>query len=782
MIGKPAITKCGTGVSSALRRNAQEPLLFLYPAWTRRQYTSAEATQDRGSRRWPDDSFDTANVVFQSRPQSVQPTTSNENSTQGSDRLSFLDATPQFSKSDHTESNGGNKTEKAAAPSTTAPPIRAVAGRILGPKESARRIPFRWTRSKLAYDKRKREDYYAENIQEDEVRQRDWLSILQDLTGATPRRTPGSLLYLSVPEDSLGRLLFGTGNIVDIKYATGSNIAVLEKENDADHRQTLLLSGSSVSVATAAASIFQIVPEATRINPPKCHLASALTLGRRDLSDERAGLTRSVLSSPAKRSSGPRPIRADAIRRPENWTKESLFNYVRSLVRNEVPNHIHRQLYEGHEEHQVITAELLRGLFEDEACWEAMSVFALNESLAYLMSKSNAGLVKLVFNRAAARGFPINVETFNIMLRGAAKIGDIDTIGYLIQRMINMGYWPDTGTWAAFLSAIHDAKSALRVVGAMYERGLLHEAGSAGRIMDVLAPLEYESRLEQESFNLDKFFYEFEKHLGDQWLTISGGNRLLKIAAANAPLSHCWAILEYMSKRNLQPDVVSGNTVMTGHLRAGGLRGLKAATDAIDRLHNEYNFEPDSTTLSTLFTTAWKVQCFGTSRVIWQYACLTGQVSNRMRMLVSRGLTTILNVLPAKLLGDIRKVPFDFSFRQKAIVFMTSTAAKGLFARQETDSSRYKCDSQDVAARIIDMELGRYVFREPKNSNLQELMQSALIVDEEVFQRVKKDEPGAIEWLSENAPSVTSKKRKGVFHHVHVEPREQMLSGRLVAD
>jgi len=487
---------------------------------------------------------------------------------------------------------------------------------------------------KEEYEQETRNGYFEMMRQQREFENARPTTVLEDLISHTPKRAEGTILRISVPNNAVPALLFDADeNILEIKHRTGCDIDLLEAEDNKDSR-ILLLSGPSVCVTMAAARIFEVVPDAVTKStnpvfiPPTYSTRSINDVPLSEKKDASLVKPRYYLTY-ANDSITTAPRRADSIPQPDKWTSTSLEAYVRSLTRMKMTNHIHRLLYQKDEEHQEIVRELLEKIFDLDECMEAMTVTTVNEALSFLMKYHKIPQVCDIFGKAQLSGFRMNTESFNIMLRGAAKIRDLNTFGYLIRIMVRLGYRPNSGTWLAFMSVLDNPKAMWRLFTVMRERGLFHEEGLMTDVCSLLVPHELRYCLGKEKpMLIPEFIVYMTKRYGESWLTLSGANRMLDELAIRGLMSECWLMIEHMISRNITPNVVSVNTILTHCSR---LDGLKAAAEFFQRLTKLFRFKPDAITYTILLRAAWDACCYATSRTVWQYACLDACVPWQMR-------------------------------------------------------------------------------------------------------------------------------------------------------
>lgn len=774
--GRRGISKCTAAVTSNLRLSSQEPLLFLYPAWARGVASHAapiitndayplldgtgfdcapeipptsESAQTRRADR-PSDSTATKVIDHDSRPvDKAQSTYGRYKATP----LLHVDA-----RSQRSSAKGASLLHPDSIPEPL--PRRVVTGmkirRILGNcKELAQKEDVEQSRRREYY-RRRRMEQEKEAEKEEPSREVTPAEILHNLAQHTMPREPGSVLQILVPEGALPKLLFGIQDtIMEIKHRTLAEIDLLEEEHAGV--RTLSLSGTSTCVATAAAIILKATPGAILKTLPQTSTSAKASTKERKESG--CGVKpRFVLTNP-ERGYIRTPIRADAVPVPDVWTSESLHTYLMSLTRMPMPNHMHRLLYEPGEEHQMAVAELLDGLFDTHECLRVMSLPTLNEGISYFMKKNQIHFVRDIFLNARLRGLRLDTETFNIMLRGAAKVQDLDTFAQLLKSMVSNGCRPNSGTWLAFLAMLDDTSLMKIVVGAMNQRGLFHEAEVQAKACDIIAPYNLQAALNRHPPTpfLD-FAQDMENHFTEQWLTSSGANKLLHVLGSRGLISECWRLIDYMKERGIQLDVVSGNTILDACCKFSGFR---IGVDILGPLVKDYGFIPDKVTWAIVSKHVWTAQHYATLRVIWRYGCLKGWISYPLRNRVADSLKKLISdPHSADPVSDSSDTIRELWPRNAgAFVIMSRSPFKTKEADEKSSTPEAELLAQQFTFGRVKDDTHLSTRYEPLDDPV-ELIKRALAVDLESAERPAEPFSERLKWLDEHAPYVARKKRK----------------------
>lgn len=799
------LSKCTAAAASNLRTSSQQPLLFLYPIWARGIVSSAAPAVE--------------NEVLSHRQRADidQAYTSKCANATNNDRDSTNILHPRLSQQRTVgESTSATKTASYS-------PVSDFTPRRVKSESHQRELKIRRVVANVeehyqreAHERETR-NLYNEMIREErrqhekEVLPPDRAELFETLIKRTSKRTPGTVIHVVVPSKAVPGLLFGLeDNILEIKHRTGAEIDLLEEQPGAATAgpglRTFSLSGPSSSVAIASAIILKSTPGAISKGLPDAAVLRKLSTKKPELNSTSEAKSRVVLSRPLN-GYNRRPMRADAVPRPKVYTAESIHDYVTSLTLMPMPRPMHRLLYQPGEEHQRLVEELLDEVFDNDDCLQVMSVNTLNEGLSYFMKHNQTHFVKEIYWKVEERGMRLNTETFNIMLRGAAKVQDIDTFGQLFVAMISRAIRPDSGTWLAFLAVLDDSKVTTMVLEAMKKLGLFYEPGVQAKVGDIVAPEQLQSRLNSgKTTNFQHFVRDMEQNVSENWLTVSGGNKLLKIWGIHGMISECWLLVEYMTKRGIQIDVVSGNTMLDACCASSGVR---PGINLFERLVNEYHFMPDEITWRILSKHVWEAHYYATSRVLWRYGCLQGWSSFPMKTRISDSLIQRFRHLqtawaPPK--TENRKWALNagaFVVTDQSAV-IEGPAALEYVAKNPPDEPEIEETQADISEsiqpRLEDAEslsetaVQRLAFNivandyklatkyEPFHKSPLALIKEALAVDLEAEAREIAFE-GKLEWLDAHAPEVTRQTRQKrrdyiqIRYTTHTKTEDAVASG-----
>lgn len=612
----------------------REPLLFLYPQWTRKATNAAKASNRDGD-------LEKAEENSNASPQEDlgkmgDKTRTNEGNSAANRKLisedkdglpntlSILDRPDWHRKSQVLERRS---LRASTGPSNSKETKLSVAVRRIITKHEVRKVSVR-------RDEGVRRQYQERRLEEQGHVLPDWRSILRELDLHTSARSAtwhDNALRVKVPSTAVGEFLFHPdNNIWRIKDRTGCHIELTEDwDVDNEDNRALLLSGPVTCIAKAAAEITRIIPTAKSdgysvqgysqhfgTQGPSRHLSS----------EQDSGLELRYVAS-EKRKLLAQPMRADKIPRPSTWNHASFGFYIERLTSMKMSNHIHQFIYKKGGDHVNTVVGILREVFVDPNTRSAISATAFNKALTFLVKHNQMEDVRILFVHMQLQQLRMDTETFNIMLRGAAKSRDLHNFHFLLGLMLKRGIVPDAGTWVAFLMAIDDFQIKLRVLVRMKEKEFLGDISVKKSVCEHLVSDEINWSLDKEK-SASEFLLHMGERYGKDWLTVSSANRVVNALASRGLISRCWDFIEFMHSKDIKPNAVTINTILY-HCKEQ--HNQEGAVEILYRVGSLLDFVPDQVTYEMLFNMAWSGGLYNVSMVVWRYACLNAATTVRMR-------------------------------------------------------------------------------------------------------------------------------------------------------
>jgi pentatricopeptide repeat protein len=650
-LGSRILNRGRAALTANLASTPREPLLFLYPQWIRKFSTSTEAASSRHSRRTV--SPLQPNISrYPLSPSSVYVT---DEETSLEQRFDFS-TLHQRSNPNGTATTTNHSVQAILEPTTDLNNISqgqqldnwdtSVVERKLRKVTSAARA----LQNAKTANRRTRKAYQAFRREQLRTWLPDWRVILADLNKHTPQQGKwlDNVLELVVPPESLPHLLRGIDDyILDIGYRYGCSIDLGSRDEDTQQYRCFIISGPAIAISKTTADVLRIAPDLEMKLTP-----SLIPSGTDDpalvgtsseansvaimKSNKKRATIRNVVAVPGTKIL---KIQPGKIPRPKKWDHVSFLDYIRTLTASSVPNHLNRFGFKMVQAHHMAVTEIIWSLFKDPECKWAISRTACNEVMEYFVKINRIEDVRVIFVYLEMLNLPMVPDTFNIMLRGAAKSEDLHNFHFILHLMLRRGFSPNGETWLAFMSANPDIRVKLHILTAMKEKGLTsHPSIMKGVCQQVVGP-EIELAL-QQNLGQDEFVAHMDSRYGEFWLGRDSANRILHSLGARGLISRCWEFLHLMESRFIKPDNYSFNTILHHCKQATNLNG---AVELLRSLSSKMSFVPDQETYRILFELAWRTRSYNLARVIWRYACLSAETSFRMRsrifqsMLYSRG-------------------------------------------------------------------------------------------------------------------------------------------------
>lgn len=643
-LGSRFLQRGRVALSANLSSTPREPLLFLYPSWTRKSSTSAEAasTRDGGL------PIRSSQPNIARQPVLSNPASANDDEASLQLRLDNPESDPPSSGTQATtttikaiisaKDNLPRKLSEEPIVQKDDSVVKRQVRRMLQTEENARKSEV--------VDRKMRNAYYHWRREVSRSWVPDWRVILADLNKHTPQHGKwlDQALELVIPIESLPQLVHGIDDfILDIGHQHGVSIRLGELDDDTKQVRRFIISGPATAISKTTADVLRIAPTtemktASSLSPPQTDdVALEGTLEKETSldapSNEQEFDVRYIFTDVETQRLKMPP---EQIPRPETWTHVSFLDYVRALIASSVSNHLNRFGFQSPQDHVTAITQILRDLFKDPNCAGAISRTACNEAMQFFVKANRIEDVRALFVLMDMLKLPTVPETFNIMLRGAAKNEDLHNFHFILHLMLRRGVVPNGMTWIAFMKAHPDVRVKLHILTAMKAKGLTAHPSMMKEVCHELVQPEIESSLEQ-NLSQAQFVAHMDSRYGPDWLSLDNANRALHSLGARGLISRCWEFLNFMSSRFIEHDNYSINTILHHCKQQTNLTGaveLLRSLPIRDPSRGTFGFVPDEETYRIMFELAWRSRSYNLARVTWRYACLSAETTRMMRVRV----------------------------------------------------------------------------------------------------------------------------------------------------
>lgn len=453
----------------------------------------------------------------------------------------------------------------------------------------------------------------------------DWRVVLHDLTQRTPHHGKWlkDPIMLEVSAPSLSKLMDGLDeDIWTVAQKHDCVVRVCRRKAGENTVTNFTLSGSPVAISRTTAHLLRIVPGIHVKATPTVTTTEDLEYRISDVD---------VGNCPKFVASDNTTKRSAYVQVPQNRTQESFYQEVHAITHSTSSNHANRLANLKDDQRILAITARLHELFTSPSMKRFVSTKAVKEALSFYMKHNNVAAARLLFNSHSHN----DLEMFNIMLRLPAENNDIHNFHYILNLMDRKGHRPNFTTWLAFLEANKESlEIQLVILAAMRSKGLIQHVSSVRAVANVLAPPMIQLELSNGA-PVEEIMRKLDERFGADWLGLSTANRFLHELGTCGLISQCCDFLQIMASRDILPDVNSINTVLhhceKAHMMEGAIEFLRLLSETtMSSLNGE--------TYQILFEMAWQSRSYNIARVLWKYACLSLNVTPRMRTLVHRSL------------------------------------------------------------------------------------------------------------------------------------------------
>lgn len=332
-------------------------------------------------------------------------------------------------------------------------------------------------------------------------------------------------------------------------------------------------------------------------------------------------------------------IHADRIAPPDAWSAASFEDYVTDLVKSSVTGTLHGQLYSPGNSHTLAVTRKLHMLFNDSELEMYWGIIACNRALSFFYKNSQFSEAQSFFSRMEDRDLLTSPETFNIVLRGSVKRKDIVHFSYILEQMIRRGVKPNAATWEAYFQINPSDHAKSEIYQSLRDKQVLKDTTAMKNFLNMTVR-EVLVKQFRKGHTISWVLGYLDRLDAFSWLSTSAGNIILDEVGNRSPAEEMLGALYQLKIRGMRFDEVTMNTVLHHCLPS---RDHDTAITALWRFRKGFGILPGKVAYDALFQHAWRSRLYNCAKVIWRYACVEGQVTQRMKRFVSN---SILRDLP----------------------------------------------------------------------------------------------------------------------------------------
>ncbi|WPH01464.1 Hypothetical protein R9X50_00431000 [Acrodontium crateriforme] len=360
------------------------------------------------------------------------------------------------------------------------------------------------------------------------------------------------------------------------------------------------------------------------------------------------------------------PVKEIISHRPTKWSVNELALYVEALT---APvSRIVRRSQQGlksqdpNDHRQLVTEELHSLFVQSPEVAPFITEPAVNKALGFFILNNSWAHLRVIFNAVEHNiNYQVTASNYNVMLGAAADTGDFFNFQLLSRRMLERGLQPTWRTWVHFykLASVKPViGSPAKILRRMRAHGILANTSAYRESAQIAVATEFRTLFFKHNVSLDKIFQIYDERwrvrpgLGSQdgttrkarqrhWLTVSAASHMIHALLTQARTKEALNVLIKLEESGEKASTAILNDFLSAAERGRDPASAVAALQRLDAYSTENRkLKPDRNTYEILFDLAWRAQYFNMLRVIWRYACTTGNVSYKMQRTILQSLQT----------------------------------------------------------------------------------------------------------------------------------------------
>ncbi|THC96774.1 hypothetical protein EYZ11_003739 [Aspergillus tanneri] len=280
--------------------------------------------------------------------------------------------------------------------------------------------------------------------------------------------------------------------------------------------------------------------------------------------------------------------------------------------------------------HRKQVAEALIALFNDDANSRLFSTAALNRALSWMCDYEFLHCTGTVLLRAE---HVATVDTFNILLRSAAKRQDMGFFYRSLLVMLRMKIRPNDFTWLAYLDSAVAPKTKTDRMAWLIENGYITQTDAVRTALQMTIQDTFLAHLESGR-SVDSFINMTIDSHGTNWFSPSLISQMFSVTSRLKDFSAMDRLLQICQQQGLTLDSSAVNQIL-----------LLFQSDIFSAIRYLFRCsEHPETMLKTeawerLFLIAFKGRHYNICRVLWRYACIHKGMTWNMKRSVLLSLT-----------------------------------------------------------------------------------------------------------------------------------------------
>jgi len=301
--------------------------------------------------------------------------------------------------------------------------------------------------------------------------------------------------------------------------------------------------------------------------------------------------------------------------------------HVKDLIRPNIRAHTS-------ESHIPKVAKVLQQLFEDRVIDHSSSQ-AFDLALWFLFEHEQVPIAKKLLSKWKELGQGSTMSSFNLFLRHLAKNRNLYDFYFVLQRLIRQGLSPTWETWLSAFPLIPTAASMREFVAEMHSRGYMDYTNAPHHTSKHIIAYSFGPFLDSGGTASD-FLTTMDTLYGSVWSSEIALHQLLHTLGARGQIEEAMEVLKgFVIRREYSCQAIDLNVIFghcAKHLNAD------AAVSILEFAYKAWKIKPDQDMYSILFGLFRQARMYNTTRVVWKYACMAGEVDYYMRRKMRKSL------------------------------------------------------------------------------------------------------------------------------------------------
>ena len=410
------------------------------------------------------------------------------------------------------------------------------------------------------------------------------------------------------------------------------------------------------------------------------------------------------------------------------WTAKDFFSLVRDVVQDK------RATLDTGRHFAYDRAATLRYSFEVVAPrYGVAGPEAVEMAIKWLLDHAQTPFARDLLDDMDNLGSDFKLRANNLFLRRCAQEENPAAMGDRLEIMAERGIRPDAESWVALIRVARCTIDKQRTVREMHRRNYFEQTDVARSAVPEIISYSLSPFLEAGG-SLMEYTDMLSQLYSLAWLSRTALHRIFTVLAKQLRYTDALDLIKNLADTlGYAPSIVDFDVLIS---QCRWPRDIATAVSLVTTAMDMFGVAPSSVTFDRLFAIAWVTNNYNVARVVWKYACASGQASYKMRDRVIRSLTYAHTLHEP---ANSRS-----TYRADRIGCVICGVRRSACASVE--------EHNGLVRDIVDKERALYGSSLPTRA-LSDVLADALVQDLDESWRAARETEG-VEWFVENAVDV----------------------------